>query len=330
MRKFLFLVLLILISCESELDILTPDFQSVPIIYAVIDPFDSVQSVRIERTFRIKDKEGAQLQDADSLFYDSVQAWLIGMIKDQEIWRVELKKSFLEKDSGSFTGENHHVYSHVGKLPIKITGATVNRPGIPDVDYLGLVVNITDLDKKISTYATVFSPGIVKNDGWLSKSIRLYGNNPALFTLEAGSLSQNWDYVNAEIRFRVQVIEYSDFGAYPKCIEWRTNPGGEYRMNPERFCNRIMMGLELSDSIIVRTLGPIDVEMTLVATTFSSYQYESNFDGMLDYPSTNIQGAYGLYTTKSKGTLTGLSLDGKSLDSLCNGQKWKHLKFRHW
>jgi len=329
MRKLLYVVLVLLIGCDEDLKILTPDFQSVPVVYGVIDPFDSIQSIRVERSFRIKDQAGAQLQDADSLFYDSVQVWLTGLIQEQEMWRIELKKIFIEKDSGSFTGNKHHVYQHVGKLPITLNGASKYDPGVPDIDYLGLEVHILDLDTTISTYSAVFSPGIVKNNGWFSKTISLYGTRPSIFSLEAGSLSTQ-NSTSCEIHFQVQIVEYSDYGAYPKIIEWRTLAGMGYQMTPERFCNRVMMGLVQRDSIVVRTLGAIDVEMTLAASTFSSSQYISSFEGMLDYPATNIKGAYGLYTTKSKGTMTGLSLDDPLLDSLCNGQKWKHLKFRHW
>ncbi|MFA5815550.1 MAG: hypothetical protein WC865_08010 [Bacteroidales bacterium] len=101
-------------------------------------------------------------------------------------------------------------------------------------------------------------------------------------------------------------------------------------MTPERFYNRLMLGLDRSDSIQVRVLGDIEVEMTLSAITFGDFVYRSNWDGMADYPFSNIQDAIGVFTTKSKGKLSGLYLDRESMDSLSYGQKWKHLKFVHW
>ncbi|MDD4645444.1 MAG: hypothetical protein PHY99_05610, partial [Bacteroidales bacterium] len=135
-----------------------------------------------------------------------------------------------------------------------------------------------------------------------------------------------------EIRFRVNVTEFSEKGVYPKCIEWFTSnfESGVYKETPERFFNRIMMGLHLSDTILVRTLGDIEVEMTYAAERLRDYIYQSNWDGMIETPATTIPGAIGVFSTKSKGKLSGMQLDSQSLDSLCNGQKGKHLKFVHW
>jgi len=125
-------------------------------------------------------------------------------------------------------------------------------------------------------------------------------------------------------------MEYTESGAYPKLIEWFSKIYGSYIMTPERFCNRVMMGLDLSDSVQVRVLGDIEVEMTLAAKSFGEYLYQSEWEEIADVPFSNIPGSIGVFTTKSKGKLSGMHLDGPSLDSLCYGQKWKHLKFVHW
>lgn len=324
---------LMLSACETDFNILTPTFQTTPIIYGIIDPYDSIQSVRIERSFLIRDKQGAQLQDPDSLYYDSVQVFLTGLVKDQETWRIELKKTSVEKDSGSFTGQNHHVYSHTGKLPVILTNASQNDPGRPDIEKIGLTVNILDITKSFHSATPVFSPIRVLNSSHPQTNISLYGDYVSAFTIYANPGLQGEFYEEKEIRFRVNILEYSESGIYPKYIEWYTSNGfsfGNYKMTPERFYNRVMMGLDRSDSIQVRVLGDIEVEMTLAAKSFGDYVYLSNWEGVIDIPFSNIQGAIGVFTTKSKGKLSGLHLDKQSLDSLCNGEKWKQLKFVHW
>lgn len=324
--------LLLLYACNTGVDILTPNFQSAPIIYGVTDPFDSVQSVRIQRSFLIRDKNGALLQDPDSLYYDSVQVYLGGLLKDQETWRIELKRTSVEKNIGSFTGANHHIYKHTGKLPVQLKNESSDYPGTPDIEEISLTINILDINKSYYSKSPVFSPVMVLNNGRHSKSISLYGTNVTVFILYAACGLPGVLYEGNEIRFRAGILEYSDSGVYPKTVEWFTSQGflNGYEMTPERFYNRLMMGLDLSDSIEVRVLEDIEVEMTVAAKSFGEYFYQSQWDGMVDIPFTNIPGAMGVFTTKSKGKLTGLSLDKRSLDSLCYGQKWKHLKFAHW
>ena len=52
-------------SCSSEIDILTEEYKTTPVITALINPWDSVHSVRVQKTFLIRDKDGAKLQESD-------------------------------------------------------------------------------------------------------------------------------------------------------------------------------------------------------------------------------------------------------------------------
>lgn len=324
--------LIVLAGCGTNVDILTPDFESLPIIYAVINPYDSVQSVRIERSFRILDEKGARLQDSDSLYYDSVSVNLSGLAQGRMIWRNELIKNYIEKDSGNFTGQNHHVYCHFGKLDIPLVGNSMENPGTPGIDELLITVAIPDIGKTVVATAPVFSPVFVLNNGRQSKDLCLYGNNSTVFSLYAVPGKPGVMYEGQEIRFYVQIEEYASAKHQTRLLEWYTSQGfiDGYRMTPERFYNRLMMGLAGSDSVEARVIKNIDVEMTLSAITFGEYVYRSNFEGVIDQPFTSMDGALGVFTTKSKGKLSGLTLDRTSLDSLCNSPKWKHLRFVHW
>ena len=66
------LILFIGVSCETDIDIIPDHTKTVPIIYSIIDPYDTIQTVRIERSFIVRDKEGAKLDNPDSLYFDSV------------------------------------------------------------------------------------------------------------------------------------------------------------------------------------------------------------------------------------------------------------------
>jgi hypothetical protein len=171
---------------------------------------------------------------------------------------------------------------------------------------------------------------IVLNNGRQSKELRLYGQNKTTFIPFAISASGE-NGRGCEIRFRVYINEYSEHNTWSTCVEWFTNRlDGGYLMTPERFYNRLMMGLSRSDTILVRILKRIDVEMTVAGINFSDFTYRVIWEGMIEEPATNIKGAIGFFSTKSQGGLNGMHLDRISLDSLCYGEKWKDLKFRHW
>ncbi len=91
------------------------------------------------------------------------------------------------------------------------------------------------------------------------------------------------------------------------------------------------MGLERNESVSTRVLNWIDIEMTIARKNYGDYMANlSPHEGMLDYPIQGFENAYGFFHTKTSGSLSGLHLARKSMDSLCNSPKWSHLKFKYW
>ncbi len=79
-------------------------------MYAVIDPYDSIKSVRVQRSFIIRDLDGAKLNDSDSLYFPDVEVFLGGVTDGIVQWEYSLEKVDVEKNNGGFTGEKHHVF----------------------------------------------------------------------------------------------------------------------------------------------------------------------------------------------------------------------------
>ena len=52
MKSFMIIGLLVLIGCSRDLEIID-DSLPVPVIYSIIDPYDSVNYVRVGKTFKI-------------------------------------------------------------------------------------------------------------------------------------------------------------------------------------------------------------------------------------------------------------------------------------
>ncbi len=145
-------VAIIFCGCSSDIDILTPDYKTVPVITSLINPWDSIHSVRVQKTFLIRDKDGAKLQDSDSLFFDNVEVSMSGIRNDKEIFSFDFHKKFIDKDTGRFTTNDHHVFqlNRKLKLPINLPNQDGDSFGNPDMDYLLLLIKIHDLDTLIS------------------------------------------------------------------------------------------------------------------------------------------------------------------------------------
>ena len=98
-------------SCEEGVEIFSGD-PSVPIIYCLLDPFDTVQYVRISKTYTIEQGTNPITSCADSLIYPgdievSLDRW--GGGKVVEIILFE-KTTGINKEQGLFPGEYNDLY----------------------------------------------------------------------------------------------------------------------------------------------------------------------------------------------------------------------------
>ncbi len=322
----------VLYACETEVDIITPETHTVPVVYSVIDPYDSISSVRIQRSFIIRDHTGAQLNDEDSLYFSDVEVFLGGKTNKEIHWEFKLAQVEIKKQEGQFTGDNHHVYQLAKTLPVRIN-ETFYGYGDPDVAMLYLKIIIHDINDTLYSESPVFSPGWIEKSP-LGKFIGVYGRNETSFRIKANSIAPNSAFNYREIKFSIKISEFCSTEKKDKVVEWTTVRGfggNGYYLTPERLFNRIMMGLQHNDSITARVLNGIDIEMTIARRNYGDYMANlSPFEGMIDYPIQGIENAYGFFHTKTSGSLKDLHLDRMSMDSLCNSPKWKHLKFKHW
>jgi hypothetical protein len=110
---FLFLVFhaLIFSSCSNEL-VLTADYQENAVVYALLDPGQSMQFVKINRVFT---NPGAKASDiakiADSLYFDSLAPMLVELENGSVRRSIPLfRANVLLKDSGIFAQSPNYLY----------------------------------------------------------------------------------------------------------------------------------------------------------------------------------------------------------------------------
>lgn len=135
------LLLLTFCSCSVDLDVHTPDSDPIPVVYALIDPMDSVHYIRLQRSFASTDDPAFSVNNPDSLYFDDplVEVLLVGSGGDTI--RVEpVRDTLLTKDPGLFTGETHHLYAFQtplsrNKYPLyRQIGIRVRFAGLPEVN----------------------------------------------------------------------------------------------------------------------------------------------------------------------------------------------------
>jgi hypothetical protein len=324
--------LLIIASCSSDLDI-NSGHPAVPVIWCAMNPYDSVQYVRVQKTFIINTKKDWANLNPDSLQYLSVEVILNGKKGDSVIWSEHFTQTTTSRDSGFFPQGVYQVFKLDHPLPIKRTPPDRQTWGYPDTDSLVLEVRIHDIGLTAKATAFVLRPDRIIN--YLSRfTLYLYGSKPSLFKIpnggEAGGGNPNASF--NQIEFRVHYKEYYPNGYSTRSIYWKTYEGfvdNEYYLYPNRFFYPLKIRLPKSDTILARRLDSIDVAVLRPNKFFNHYWAVKDYwDGSERPPFYNFENAYGMFFTYIRDEWTGMQLNWQAMDSLCNGDFYKEMKFK--
>ena len=315
-------------SCSTDLDV-WDEQSSKPIIYALINPQDTVHYVRVQRTFMARSQEEWLSFNTDSLYFNDVEVYLFGRKKGESKWVRQFSETIEQKEDGFFPTESHRVFRLDSMLPVQY------KDGVfPDVDSLKLEVWVRDLDLVATSYAKVMKAGQV--DG-LYRQIGLYGEEPIKVSITGGT-----DYECNEkgpnpcyhdIEFWVHITEHTKNASFPVSINWKTHQGwdyGLYVLTPERIFNRLRMTLSKHDSILARSFDSIDVAITIPSKAFHDFWAVRKNSDQTDIVLQSIDQGLGLFATLRSAKKTGLGLDRQTMDSLCYGYWYKEMKFRYW
>lgn len=337
MRSFLTLLLLLLGACSSDL-IIMEEHEPVPVIWAILDPYDSVQYVRVQRTFLIREKEDWETLNRDSLEFNDVEVFLYGSLDGQIKWREQLIKTTRTKEDGFFPSGDYQVFMIDHPLPIEVTHAREFFGGVPDIDSLYLEVWIHDIDRVIEAGAPCISPGRVLYAP-RGTMFYIYQEFCTKFTIyggysgECGELSSG-DLCYRQTEFWVHIKEHYEDHVESKTLNWRTTSGydafGWYNLTPERLFNPMKQQISDDPMVIARTLDSIDVEIKVPSSVFQQYYNFREFWGHTENTYSNFNYGYGIFTTLRRHRITGFVLERRAMDSLCNGYWYKEMKFRSW
>jgi len=334
MRSVYFLLLTLIMGCSSDLDIIYNQ-PSVPVIYAVINPLDTIHFIRVQKTFIINTKNDWSNLNSDSLQYHDVEVFLYGKTGDSIMWVEQFSKISMIKEDGFFPAGNYQSFQLDHPLPINFYNPNRYYYGKPDIDSLILEVVISDNDMITRSSAKVLDAG--KIIAYRSpKYIYAYGDKPSVFGMPSTGESSGEVFTVSyqQIEFCVHFKQYYENYHSIEKISWMTNSGWDgnlYFITPGKLFNRMRPLLSNSDSILSRRLDSIDITIIKPSRFFNDYWYIREYWENSDRPPySNFDNSYGMFITIAKDKLTGLRLDSQSLDSLCNSINYRDMKFKNW
>jgi len=332
-KRYLLGILLCAFGCSTDLDIME-DGQPMPVIYAMINPYDTVHYVRVQKTFKINVKEDWPSLNPDSLHFKEVEVYLSGLGGDSIKWIEKLEETTVVKQEGFFPSGNYQVFKIDHKLPINIIGANAHSVGKPDIDSLILEVRINDFGIVCQASDVVLPPLEIIN--YKSRyEIYAYGSKPSLYSLSyVGETSEGVNTVYRQIEFKVHYKDHFTDQTLDREIHWLTYKGFDglqYFMSPAKLFYPISELIPDDDSVLFRTLDSIDIALMRPTNVFNHYfhmmemlEWEDN-----DFaPYSNFDNAYGMFFGIIRDEWTGMKLHYQEMDTLCFSESYKYLKFR--
>jgi len=109
--RFAVIPILLLSGCTEDIQVFTDDTSPKPVIYALIDPVDTVHFIRVERVFNASSPPLETARVTDSVYFSEQQV-VVRLIKSNGDSTVIFPDMVTDsdKEAGIFTGEGHRYY----------------------------------------------------------------------------------------------------------------------------------------------------------------------------------------------------------------------------
>lgn len=334
------LFLVIAGSCESHFSSMIPS-DPTPLLYGIINPQDSIYSIRLTKTFIGEGDARIFAGIPDSIYYQDARVFLETRdLKGKTLERVELEERIIEgRLPGIFAVSPNRVFqtdaSKIHLRPEFFSGSGQSYE--LNLHVFAVIPGHADTIRSVTRLRTV--PRLTEPR---STFVKVYFYTEYPFGLQ-------WMDTNAESSFQILIsMHYTDFlydDERKMVASWvltgiSTNltsfPGSDrkvysYYFRPENFYSHIRNAITADPEVEVRVFEKLDF-LVLSANREMEY-YRNAYEIADDYHEagyTNIENGYGLFTTYSSVGINGMMLGETELDSLVYGEYTKNLKFRKY
>ncbi|MBK8847375.1 MAG: DUF4249 family protein [Bacteroidetes bacterium] len=318
---FAFGFVLFFSSCKNEIDLIA-DYKDTTIVYALLNPTDSVQYIRIHKAFVGEGNALEMAQYTDSFYYSSNLKVQLEEYKDGFLKRTITCKedTSIKKDAGIFAtnpnllyaahdsikqGNDYKLIITRGETAAPVTSTTIVLSNVFLIRPTGFTINFLDTPFVIiwytSPYGVVYEP-----------VFRFYYSETEKLN------SQN------------TVAKYVDMRLGQKSIK-ETDVREKMEVGLEATSFFRFVGTTIKkDTTVYR--NALSLEMIIYGGTQELYDYyrinnlTTNLAQNIPFY-TNITNGIGIFTSRRKDTYL-KQLSNESLDELKNGEFTKHLGFK--
>jgi len=310
---------LIILGCSNEFD-LVADYKETPVVYGLLNPADTAQYIRVERTFIDKNTSANILaQNPDSLYYDDITVKVVRLSNGVEytLNRVDGNQEGYVRDEGAFAQAPNYLY--------KIMTEDITL--VEEEEYELRIEGVLE-DKAITATTDI-----------VIKPFYSSPQNEALIAFERNKKTNyGWNPKGDEtvysVSFYFNITESKDGQTTPKQLEWKVVSNTE-KTTIDVFGTEFysfMVGQLEEDPSITRNFISAEFELTTGNNDVKDYlrvaQANLGITSSGEIPVfTNVNDGLGLFGSKVSERRTELRLRQMTMDSLVDGSITKNLNF---
>ncbi len=338
MKPLVPILFLLFCSCNNDLEVLRPGM-TVPVVFGLVSPQDSVYRIRMTRSFLAEGDIEAVTGNADSLYFNYADVRLQlrtpdgGIIVEKEMKLTQIQ----DKRDGLFVTHPNYIY--------QCEPFEVSFKDLPDDVAFRLTVEIPDFTITASAQSKIpAEPALRSALGLLTKStLNLYHyNRNIIYIKHLHEFYTEFQLIFRYFEYRLDTWEPAEFVYKRICM-----PGEPQLIPDDQPLQKIFHDSVCLDELFMyplignrikedpevtsRIFKEIELRVFNVDAEFANYYYAVQY--LTDYNNqnyTNITGGLGLFASSSTKIYPSINLNNQSVDSLCSGRYTRHLKFRNW
>ncbi|MFA6126528.1 MAG: hypothetical protein WC699_04425 [Bacteroidales bacterium] len=314
---------LIVGSCDNELQPVSPDYKTIPVIYSVLELHRDTLSVRVTKTFTGQGSALDYARTGDSVYFPVARVWLEKWNGDLLAGKAELIKTNMNpRIPGVFNEDPNWNY------------ILVRSPETEPL-FKGSILNQEyHLSVEISGLPLVFAKTKAFPDAHL-RSPRL----SVKLNLFYDPLEFSWTTAApySELYFRLYYTDVYPDTSIRHCAFWREyhtlepGTGGSDPVFGQDLMKRIAAHVKEDRLVTYRHITGFEAVIAGIQSDLFDYRLMSQVQSpdQVGFPITNIVNGIGLFTSQTV-TAFELQIDQRSKDSIMMGQHTKKLNFRYY
>lgn len=303
----------------------------VPVVYCLLNPRDTVNYVRLTKSFIGEEPASEMAKDPTLLYFENAEVYL--EIVTESGWPVKYAQ-FIKiigpaKEPGIFVESPNQIFL----LKASLENYLSERYSIR------LIVNIPEIQAYCSANQIYHpAPQIILPRPSFQTKISLYNNEPQQIKWE-----DKFGYASCQLSIQLNYTEVNDSESIAKSVQvsynykstiFRADQNAStliHVLDGDSFLRNLALKIPDASDVDYRIFNSIDIILAGASDAYMNYTESIGITAdRTGLPISNIAGGTGLFSLTSKSIQNGYLLDKASMDSLASGQYTSLLKFIKW